>query len=415
MNNSPRISIYIAIIAILVGVAGFAYHIVSQSSITREVSLDDLQSIVTSDFINSRIPTSDTFRNLQGTETGTKYKYLEEELAKMEVDLKNSAGVDTETELLFKRAMYYKKLASVAFTNTSDPIKRKAMMVEAYDGLYDGIFSIAEAAQKDKRNPRYLRRFYVYVINFIYNIDPNSFLDSRFANEPQLKTLIQKYSTDKRIASTLYINDHLFSRDDLPRDNYMVSIKILSLAQLLYRQGVVEDLGLKSKIVDESLELMRIFPTASTTKLTNSKSENDVRPLVDYALGVGILARFDIVTEDQAKQSFDQAYASIAANILSDEDILLFSKVILDVNYAAFLFNANDKVVNHDVSRVLRDIEGFKTKFQYNQEMRRLFTDYIQILKTSGGSRDLARQDMLEIAKQDAQFRDFLSAEGLKI
>ncbi|MEK7627848.1 MAG: hypothetical protein AAB421_00310 [Patescibacteria group bacterium] len=424
MANTTKDLIHTILAVLVIALLAFSYYFAPFYRLTAEfpfihnrISLENLQDIVTEDSIDTRIPTSEAFQNFKGAETGTKYKHLEEDVTKMEQDIASSAARDTEIEQLFKKAVYHQRLASLAVLIVDEPAKKKEMLLTAFNGLYDGLFRIAGAAQDENRNPRYVRRLYVYVIQYVYRNarDAQLFTTSKFANEKDFQAILEKFPLNSDLASTLYI-DTLFSKKDLPRDKFMVSIKMRNLADLLNYPEVASDAQLKAKIVSEVSYLKTVFPTAESTQLTSSPAENMVRPLANYAISLGVLTRFDdSIPAEQVSQAFKTALTALDANLLSEEDHILFVKFTLDLNYAVFLFNQSGKKITDEVSTHLRSAESLKTKFAANREMTALLTSYLLALQIGNAWRDIATQDVREIARQDAQFNDFLVASGVKL
>jgi hypothetical protein len=373
---------------------------------------------VTASIPESRIETSPAFNEFGGTDSGTKYQYLTTELEAMKKDLEKPN--DSETQQLFERAIYYKKLASVALAIEEDPVARKTMLKEVYDGLYEGLGQLPEAAKREGVNPRHIRRFYIHTILYTYRAakDPTIFFDSRFSEDTWLQALRVKYLTNFDMAASLYI-DTLFSPSDTSRDNYMVSMRMLNLAELLHYKEMTTNTELKSRVFADIADLNASFPDTEVTQLSNSKEENTVRPLADYALSLGIIARKGgPITMSAAKGAFASAYGALAANIRSDADNLHLVKAQLDLNYALFLFNQEGSAVNQEVVAALRDFESFATKFQSNSYLQGRYAAYIQSienLRPETGAHDITLDEVKALASQDERFKKFCVSMGLKL
>ncbi|MFZ2593212.1 MAG: hypothetical protein WAX38_00365 [Minisyncoccia bacterium] len=395
----------------------FFYTSTTQDVGEEKISLANLQEVVTEDSINTRFDTGEAFTDFKGEETGTKYKYLRESLPVMKAEIEKAEATDSESEVLYKRAIYYMRLASVGIiSDDSDPEKNK-MIIDAYNGLFENLFKIGAVAKDENRNPRYLRRLYVYVISYIYNRsnNPDLFMISYFTQDKDLLNLLEKHALNKDIASILYI-DSLFSIGDLQRDNFMVSEKLNNLSRLLYYPEVTEDIALKSKILEEAQKLILAFPTAVETQLTSSPEENRSRPQANYATALGVLSRFTpTVTTAQAKIAFSEAYKALRENLRSKEDNLLSVKFMLDVNYASLLFNENNKKLNSEIVAVLADIENYRASIEGNTELTNVFNNYLRGVQRESAIKDGAKMDLLLIASQNEAFKSLLVAAGVEL
>ncbi|MBP9669756.1 MAG: hypothetical protein KBE09_05715 [Candidatus Pacebacteria bacterium] len=382
----------------------------------KEASLSNLQEEVRDGMLTDKIPTSEAFKDFAGAETGTKYKHLEEELATMRADLEKTAATDSISEMLYKRAIFYKNLASMANVNMEGP-EKEALILEAYDGLHENIMRIPEVLENDKRNPRYLRRLYVHVVLHAYRNtnDASIFARSTFLNEPAFQRLLNQYKQNPDIASVLFILDELASKEDLSRDNLMVADRMYHLARLLNYRETAFDETLRNRIYLEVAELAALYPTARESILYSSPQENKARPAAYFAMSLGIAARYmnSPITIEMAKEAYNAAYAMLAQHAVSEEDSLHVLKFGVDTTYAALLLHENDGRITPEISTVFRDIESVATRYENNPEMTRVYRNILTAAQQPRGIWNLAVRDLVDASKNDAQLAAFLAASGV--
>ncbi len=383
---------------------------------SEEITLKNVQQEVRDGMATDKIPTTEAFKDFAGAETGTKYKHLEEELATMRADLEKTANTDSVSEMLYKRAIFYKNLASMANVNMEGS-EKEPLLLEAFDGLHEHIMRIPEVLENDKRNPRYLRRLYVHVILHAYRNtnDASIFARSTFINEPAFQKLLAQYPNNPDIASILFILDELASANDLSRDNLMVADRMYHLARLLNYRETAFDEPLRNRIYREMADLVEIYPTARESILYSSPQENKARPAAYFAMSLGITARYmnSPITIDMAKAAYQDAFTSFATHTVSEEDSLHVLKFATDITYAALLLHENDGRITPEISTVFRDIESIATRYANNPEMIRVYTNYLKAAQTPRGSWNLAVRDLLDASQKDPQLAAFLAASGV--
>lgn len=382
----------------------------------KETSLTNLQAEVQDGMLTDKIPTTDAFKDFAGAETGTKYKHLEEELAGMRADLEKTAATDSVSEMLYKRAIFYKNLASMANVNMEGP-EKETLLLEAFDGLHEHIMRIPEVLENDKRNPRYLRRLYVHVILHAYRNtnDASIFAKSTFINEPTFQALLTQYPKNPDIASILFILDELASKEDLSRDNLMVADRMYHLARLLNYRETAFNKPLRTRIFTEISSLATLYPTARESILYSSPQENKARPAAYFAMSLGITARYldGPITIEAAKEAYQAAYASLAEHTVSEEDSLHVLKFGVDTTYAALLLHENDGNITPEISAVFRDIESVAVRYANNPEMTRVYRNILLAAQEPRGKWNLAVRDLVDASKKDAKLAAFLAAAGI--
>lgn len=334
------------------------------------------------------IPANKLFVEQPGYDTGTAYQVTDEILQQMEEDIRVSAPNITEAELAFKRAIYLKKLASVAFAEP-DPEKREILIKGVYDQIHYNIFRLPAITANEKVNVLAVQKIYVHVLDFVYQgaKNPDFFFESKFNEGKYFKELVAKYGPENReIINVLYI-DSLYSEQDLKNDNLMVAQKMLALAQLFQLKSVMDNEELRTSIYKKCIALAELYPTAAKTNLHASDADNDVLPKYAYANALGILSRLyrSRITGEQARDAFEDARTALKENIRSDADILYWTLVRIQVGEVEFLYRMNEKTgkpkMNDEIKKLVKETAEIRTTMQGKESAdwyNRFFTAMIQ-------------------------------------
>jgi hypothetical protein len=405
---------------ILVGILSFGYQYrsffsASSSSDERAYSLADSADQAQDALLDKRVETSEQFKNFAGEETGTKYQHLAEDVAAMEQDILKSKDTTSAFEMLFKKGVYYMRLASNAVINIEGEYKKQQTIVSAYDGLYDGLVELPVVSTQADRTPRMIRILMSYTVHYVYQMsdNPSLLIASRFSKDPAFKELIARYPNNEHVSAGLYL-DLLIKEKDLKYDNMYVSYKLRNLARLLSFREVREDVALFSRIKKEIEGQIELFPTANQSTISKSRQENESRPIANFATALGVIARYtDLVTLERAEQVFQVARKTLVRNFRSKEDVLRLYKAQLDVQYASLLFRKNGGKVDEGIRSVLKDVLVFADAFRGNKEITYVFSQYLKRAQTPLASWDSPRTDLFEIAKQDKEIEALLKSYGL--
>jgi hypothetical protein len=345
-----------------------------------------------------------------GVVEGTGYTITDPVLKQMEEDIRITAPKASETELSLKRAIYLKKLASVAFTKPSP--EREKILADVYEQLHYGMFRLPAITINEQVDLRYIRRYYSHVLEFVYQgtKNPEIFFNSKFSEGRYFKELVAKYGTkNKNVVNTLYI-DSLYSNQDMENDNFVLAGRLQLLSQLFLDEYVLsndyiqENGGLRTELYKKAANLAEQYPSAKQTKVHIANEENITLPKVAYAHSLGILSRLpnSRITAKMARDAFEEARASLKENVRSSEDILYWSWVRLVVAEAEFLFRVNEEQMTPEIHSLLVEAAGLREVLSSSRESsewyNRFFKDVIRDVEVA--EKENRRRPFLDMAKE---------------
>jgi hypothetical protein len=346
------------------------------------------------------IPTTEPFVQWQGSETGTKYNHMEAQITRMSADITQSKESDTLVQQVYKKAVYYKLLSSSAALLPKNSPKAAQLFTVAHNGLYQNFTDIARARTTRSENTDHAHRVTLnaFIATLKKSANPSILIASDFKNDPSLVALNKKHPKNLDLVTALYLDAQL-AKIDIVKDNLLTAEKLLNLARIGTLAEVQNDVQQKKSIGIEINRLRELFPRARKTQLTSSDVENTVRPLAQYALALGTLARFDeSVKVADATNAYDSARSAILTRALSPEDELHLLLASINLNHAALLYVSAGKKVTPQVIEHLDSVVEFNTSVQSNPVLKNIFYTYLGAVASRSMPHTLLGADIAAIS-----------------
>jgi hypothetical protein len=353
------------------------------------------------------------------------YDSIDENLAsqrdffqKLADDINSTKKNETKSNTLLKEIIYFSHSYNTELAGAS--VDRKEALIKSFDGLYDLYNKVDDIAKEEGKNLNYLKQKIAISTEVVYFSSCymyDYFLESKWANDVNYKSLLTQYPKNPRLATMLYF-DTLYRDFDGSRDELVLVTRSYNLARILNHYD--KELSDKDKfMMIESLNsTLQRASTANKTRLFGDEyGWIESHPSFYRAYSTHILSRY---SKDISKEDVKKLYEKAINNYENTPDTNAKSKSTLPLYiarsaYAQYLFEINGNKINQDIKKIYdKNILYVLNVENTSPYLFNSFNFYISNTTSEMGSWDKFRTNDLLISKQYKPLADFLIKFGIK-